>query len=86
MAFGATPYCRMAISWLELVYSDFMGCQEPEQVGDARTETFVDERGVMLTRAGVERAGERLAESRGRHTAEYFASLRDRLGVPPRTA
>jgi hypothetical protein len=53
---------------------------------DAREETFVDERGVTLSRAGVERAGERLAESRRRHTAEYFAALRERLGIPPRTA
>lgn len=51
-----------------------------------REETFTDERGVTLTRAGVDRAGRRLAELRGRHTPEYFAELRDRLGIPPRAA
>jgi hypothetical protein len=63
-----------------------MSRHEPEQVSDARPETFTDERGVTLSRVRVERAGERLAESRRRHTAEYFAALRDRLGIPPRTA
>jgi hypothetical protein len=49
----------------------------------AQRDTFVDERGVVLTRAGMVRAGERLAESRSRHTSEYFAALRDRLGIAP---
>lgn len=63
-----------------------MNRREPEQASDARDETFTDERGVTLSRRGVKRAGERLAESRSRHTPEYFAALRDRLGVPPRAA
>jgi hypothetical protein len=76
----------VATSRLEQVYSGHVSRQEPEQVSDAHVESFIDERGVTLTRSGVERAGERLAESRSRHTAEYFAALRDRLGIPPRTA
>jgi hypothetical protein len=75
----------VATSRLERVYSRHVSRHEPEQVSDAHVESFIDERGVTLTRSGVERAGERLAESRGRHTAEYFAALRDRLGVPPCT-
>jgi hypothetical protein len=63
-----------------------MSRREHEPTSDARDETLVDERGVTLTRAGVDRAGRRLAEARSRHTAEYFAALRDRLGIPPRTA
>ncbi len=50
-----------------------------------RGGTFVDERGVTLTRAGVEAAGRRIAESRDRHDEAYFAALRDRLGIPPPT-
>ena len=80
------PVRGVATSGFELVYTRRMGRQEPEQVGDSLAETFTDERGVTLSRAGVERAGERLADSRRRHTAEYFAALRDRLGIPPRTA
>jgi hypothetical protein len=38
---------------------------------------------VTLTRAGVAEAGRRIAESRARHDEEYFAALRDRLGIPP---
>lgn len=45
--------------------------------------TFVDERGVTLTRAGVEAAGRRIAAARVRHDAGYFAALRERLGIPP---
>jgi hypothetical protein len=63
-----------------------MGRREREQTSDASKDAFTDERGVTLTRAGVDRAGERLAESRARHTPEYFAALRERLGIPPRTA
>jgi hypothetical protein len=58
--------------------------RDREYTSDARDETFADERGVTLTRAGVDQAGRRLAESRSRHTAEYFAALRDRLGISPR--
>lgn len=47
--------------------------------------TFVDERGVTLTRAGVEAAGRRIAAARRRHDADYFAALRERLGIPPPT-
>lgn len=63
-----------------------MSRREPEQTNEACQETFIDERGVTLSRAGIDRAGKRLAESRARHTPEYFAALRDRLGIPPRTA
>jgi hypothetical protein len=56
---------------------------EHENISDAPHESFLDERGVTLTRAGVDRAGQRLADSRARHTPEYFAELRDRLGIPP---
>jgi hypothetical protein len=63
-----------------------MSRREPEQASDARQETFIDERGVALTRAGVDRAGERLAESQARHDADYFAALRDRLGIVPRSS
>jgi hypothetical protein len=63
-----------------------MSPREHEQASDAREETFTDERGVKLTRAGVDRAGRRLADSQVRHTPEYFAALRDRLGIPPRAA
>jgi hypothetical protein len=54
-----------------------------EQTND--DDTFVDERGITLRRPAVDRAGARLAESRARHTPEYFAALRDRLGIPPRS-
>ena len=53
---------------------------------ESQDATFVDERGVILSRSGMARAGERLAEARARHTPEYFAVLRDHLGIPPRTA
>ena len=63
-----------------------MSRREPEQTSDARPETFIDERGVTLTRAGVNEARERLAQSQTRHDAEYFAALRDRLGIVPPSA
>ena len=63
-----------------------MSRREPEQTSDARPETFIDERDVTLTRAGVDQAGMRLAESQARHDADYFSALRDRLGVAPRSA
>lgn len=62
-----------------------MSRREREQPGEVSAETFTDERGVVLTRSGVEHAGRRLAESRTRHTPEYFAALRERLGVTPRS-
>jgi hypothetical protein len=58
---------------------------EREPADGVQRETFVDERGVTLTRSGVARAGERLAEARSRHTPEYFAALRARLGISPVT-
>ena len=63
-----------------------VGRRESGQASDADQEAFVDERGVTLSRTGVDRAGERLAESQARHTPEYFAALRERLGVPRRMA
>lgn len=63
-----------------------MSRREPEKTSEGHDETFTDERGVTLSRTGVDRAGERLAESRSRHTPDYFAELRDRLGIPPRAA
>ncbi|MEJ3741849.1 hypothetical protein WEI85_00910 [Actinomycetes bacterium KLBMP 9797] len=63
-----------------------MSGHEKKRASEAPDETFTDERGVTLSRSGVDRAGERLAESRSRHTSQYFAALRDRLGIPPRTA
>lgn len=82
---------QLGVSWrpvesFELLYSYYMSRREPEQTADAPRETFTDERGVELTRVGVERAGEQLAESRARHTSDYFAKLRDRLGIVPRSA
>ena len=65
---------------------DHMARQEQGQTSDASQGAFTDERGVILTRAGVDRARERIAESRARHTPEYFAALRDRIGIPPRSA
>jgi hypothetical protein len=62
-----------------------MSRRQNDQASEARDETFTDERGVTLRRSGVDRAGERLAKSRSRHTPEYFAALRARLGIPPRT-
>jgi hypothetical protein len=62
-----------------------MSRREQERKGDDREEAFTDERGVTLTRTGVDQAGRRLAESRATHTPEYFAVLRDRLGIPPHT-
>jgi hypothetical protein len=59
---------------------------ERDRPTESQDETFVDERGVVLSRSGMARAGERLAEARTRHTPEYFATLRDRLGIPSRTA
>lgn len=79
---GELVYTR--VPWLPVV--DDMSRREHEQASDARPETFTDERGVTLTRAGVDRAGRRLAESRTRHASEYFSALRDRLGIPPRAA
>jgi len=54
-----------------------------ERPDPPRGGTFVDERGVTLTRAGVAAAGRRIAAARARHDADYFAALRDRLGIPP---
>jgi hypothetical protein len=59
-----------------------MSGRRQERAPDPRDESFVDERGVTLTRAGVAEAG-RIAESRARHDEDYFAALRDRLGIPP---
>jgi hypothetical protein len=58
-----------------------MSRREQERAEEARPETFTDERGVTLTRTGVDQAGRRLAESRARHTPEYYADLRARLGM-----
>jgi len=77
---GGHPEC------FELLYGKGMSRRDPERASEARDETFIDERGVMLSRAGVERAGERLADSQARHTPSYFAALRERLGVVPRSA
>jgi hypothetical protein len=77
---------RRVPTGFELLYSWGMSRREPEQTSNRRDETFTDERGVELTRAGVERAGERIAESQARHDRDYFASLRDRLGIVPRSA
>jgi hypothetical protein len=60
-----------------------MGGAEREPANGVQRETFTDERGVTLTKDGVARAGRRLAETRSRHTPEYFAALRDRLGIAP---
>jgi hypothetical protein len=60
-----------------------MSGRRQERAPDPRDESFVDERGVTLTRAGVAEAGRRIAESRARHDEDYFAALRDRLGIPP---
>ena len=60
--------------------------QRDRELTDGADETFTDERGVTLSRDGVDRAGQRLSESRSRHTLDYFAALRERLGIPPRAA
>ena len=60
-----------------------MNGRRKERTPDPRDETFVDERGVTLSRAGVAEAGRRIAESRARHDERYFAALRARLGIPP---
>lgn len=47
---------------------------------------FIDERGVAITRSGLDRAHRRLAEAEARRNPEYWAQLRARLGLPARTA
>jgi hypothetical protein len=63
------------------MYDSRMSPQDRDQAGEVPDETLVDERGVRLSRAAVDHAGSRLAEVRARHTREYFAALRDRLGI-----
>jgi hypothetical protein len=71
---------------LELLYDFFVSDRRTEQSSEANEESFVDERGVTLSRAGVDGAGRRLAEMRSRHTPDYFAEMRERLGISPRVA